>query len=144
MSELKFYSSIISSIYCSFASGAYLFLLLPLMTILFNTLSPSKDYIISVFIYYTWSISGFILLFSLIIVYLYPIRITDRGLRSYNFLGVYSYVTWAEINRIEPYKFFGLWYLRLFFHNSNAPIWLPLFLQQQEKFNQTIIKLTEY
>jgi membrane associated rhomboid family serine protease len=142
MSELKFYSSIISSIYCGFASGAYLFLLLPLMTILINTLTPSKVDIMSVFIYSARSISCFILIYSLVAIYLYPITIKAQGIRGYNFWGVYSFVAWEEIDRIEPYKSFGLWYLRLFFHNSYAPIWLPLFLQQQEKFNQTIIKFT--
>ncbi|MEM8781133.1 MAG: rhomboid family intramembrane serine protease, partial [Cyanobacteria bacterium P01_G01_bin.49] len=71
------------------------------------------------------------------------ITVKSQGILGYDWRGNRSFVAWDEIEIVEPYRFFGCKYFRLFFSNSTTPLWIPLFLENQKQFNQTIIERTD-
>lgn len=73
------------------------------------------------------------------------IKINSLGLKGYSFgqLGSSNhFLTWNEIEFVEPYRYFGLRFLLLRYYSSATPLWLPLFLNCQPKLNSLILEYT--
>ncbi len=142
MSELKFYSSVKHSLYISFVPNIYLFLLVPPSVIFIDSLGNLKYSVWFVSLVLSGIILGFILIYGIFVPFFYPLIVNDKGIQGYDMWGNNSFVAWAEIDRIEPYQSFGVRYFRTFCQNSTVPLWIPLFLQKQKNFEQTVFKLT--
>lgn len=72
---------------------------------------------------------------------LFKVYVSPGGLRSYDFWGRYHRVPWATIQAIRPVELAGLRYLRLTAPPAPSPIWLPLFLDDQDTFNRLVAEL---
>jgi membrane associated rhomboid family serine protease len=70
----------------------------------------------------------------------YTVSVYRNGFSGYNFWGNYSMVLWEEITHVEPVKYIGSPYLKVFFEGSDDPIWLPLTLVEQNKFDAAVIE----
>ena len=73
------------------------------------------------------------------------IKINSLGLKGYSFRQLGSsnhFLTWNEIELVEPYRYFGLRFLLLRYYSSATPLWLPLFLNCQPKLNSLILEYT--
>ena len=86
-------------------------------------------------------IFGFVL--ALLMVFYYKVYVKSSSLRCFNFWGVYREVEWSEINAVKPVNFFGLEYLRVYSPKLSQPLWLPLFLADQEVFTQLVCEYAE-
>jgi hypothetical protein len=82
-------------------------------------------------------------LMTLLCVYAFRIFISEKGLWSYNFWGVYREIGWSDIISARRINLLGLWYLRMTCHNSREAIWLPLFLARRKEFAVLIARYTE-
>lgn len=79
-------------------------------------------------------------LLSGVSAFVYKVSVHRNGIYGYNFWGNYSMVLWDEITHVEPVKYIGFPYLKVFFEGSTDPIWIPLFLVQQDKFVTVVVE----
>ena len=73
------------------------------------------------------------------------ITVKHNGFIGYTFgqfIKSQDFVAWYEIYKVEPYRYYGLPFLLVRFHSSDMPLWLPLFLTNQNKLNRAIIERT--
>jgi hypothetical protein len=66
--------------------------------------------------------------------HLVKIRVSPAGLRCSNFWGLYRTTAWDDILSARPCNFLGLRFLRTHTANALTPLWVPLFLTEQERF----------
>lgn len=64
----------------------------------------------------------------------FKVYICERGIKAFDFWGIYSFVPWTSINGVKKTSFLGLPYLRVFADPLSRPFWLPLFLVQKKDF----------
>ena len=72
----------------------------------------------------------------------FQVYVSPDGLRCFDFWGKYRFVRWDEITRQAPINVLGLKYLRVFGSSLRRPLWVPLFLQQDEMFWETTARLS--
>jgi hypothetical protein len=77
-------------------------------------------------------ILSFVLL--LIFVVYFKLYVGPDSLRGFNFWGLYREVAWVEMLAARPVNFLGLRYLRVPATGLSAPLWIPLFLNDPERF----------
>jgi membrane associated rhomboid family serine protease len=104
-------------------------------------MTPSFRYPVWV-VYITLVLFGVLLgvLIGGICAFAYPVSVRRDGIYGYNFWGNYSMVLWDEIIDIQPIKWLGFPYLKAFFEGSTAPLWIPLFLAEQNKFVAAVVE----
>lgn len=68
----------------------------------------------------------------------FTIRVSPAGLYGFDFWGRYHEVAWDSITRAVPVNFLGLKFLRVFAPQLRRPLWLPLFLNGQDRFMQMV------
>lgn len=69
-----------------------------------------------------------------LVSWLMPICLSKGGIRSYTALGVYRSVDWAQIARVEAVSLVGIRYAKVHLKSGGAPIWIPGFLTQRDRF----------
>lgn len=143
MSDLKFRSSIWMTVWGTIACNFWIFLVFPLFVLWIDNLVNLRYSVLLVSIILIAVMIAFAIIISIYCVYAFQVIIKPTGLYGYNFWGNYSFVTWNEIDKIKAYNLFGCKYLRLFFSNSPTPLWIPLFLVEQHKFNRIVIERTD-
>jgi hypothetical protein len=79
-------------------------------------------------------------LLSGVFVFVYTVSVRRDGVYGYNFWGNYSMVLWDEVTHVKPVKYIGFPYLKVFFEGSTDPIWIPLYLVEQNKFVAAVIE----
>lgn len=62
------------------------------------------------------------------------VRVSEEGLRAFDFWGRPRELAWSQISKVRPTRLGGLRYLRVFGGTTEGPLWLPLFLQQPQAF----------
>jgi hypothetical protein len=78
------------------------------------------------------------LLITALLVFYFKVYAGPEGLRAYNFWGLYRTVAWEDIRSARPVNFLGLRYLRAHTANASSPLWLPLFLTEQDRFDALV------
>ena len=68
----------------------------------------------------------------------YRVYVSRGGVRSFDFWGRYHRVAWADIQTVEPVDMAGLRYLKLTTARAPRPVWIPLFLDEQDAFNRLV------
>lgn len=66
------------------------------------------------------------------------VSVSPTTLRARSFWGRYYKVSWSEITDVRPITLVHLKYLRVYCAKLPRPLWVPLFLADQEGFNQLI------
>lgn len=143
MSDLKFRPPIKISIYLTVIQYSALFILLPIVL-----------KFVSWDIYESWDLD---LLYSILlvidicalIVYFTHteglIVFTDKRLEGYSFGQFgrsYHFVEWDDIYQVQPHRHYGLPFLLVRYHSSDTPLWLPLFLNNQNQLNLILLEHT--
>ncbi len=77
-------------------------------------------------------------LYSAIIVAHFRIGISSRGIDGHDVFGRRRFVPWALLESAKFINFAGLRYVRLFAEDGARPLWLPLFLSNQDEFERTV------
>jgi len=80
--------------------------------------------------------AGFALVMSRYFKYL----VTTEGIRGQNLLGVSRFAAWEDIGEIRHVRIGNLGFARLHTEDGKLPIWLPLFLNDDEGFGGTILQ----
>ncbi|MGL5938767.1 MAG: rhomboid family intramembrane serine protease [Waterburya sp.] len=140
MSDLRFRPSLWVSIWITITPNLYFFVLTPFLVMWLASFGNFKYSVMFVSAIFLFIFLISFICFSIYGVYAFQITVNKTGIYGYNILSNGSFVAWDEIDKIEPYSFFGCRYLRLFFYNSTVPLWIPLFLVNQKQFNQTVIE----
>ena len=71
--------------------------------------------------------------------------LTPQGHEGYSFKQLGSsnhFLSWDEIESVEPYRYFGLRFLLIRYYGSATPLWFPLFLKYQIQLNLLILECT--
>lgn len=68
-------------------------------------------------------------------------KVSSQGIRTFNTLGRWDLVPWAEIASAVPAKFYFLPYLRLTVDGKKRSFWVPLFLNDMHSFRSAVIEL---
>lgn len=84
---------------------------------------------------------GITLFISLIIFDCYKVFISPKGLKCFDFWGIYHFTGWSSITNAKLYNILWLEYLRVFSSSTPRPLWLPLFLKRKTYFLE---KVKEY
>ena len=142
MSDLKFRSSIRSTFLSAILLYSWFFVAIPLFFWWIESFGNLKYSVAFVSTIFSSVIIVFCAIASIYYTYVFQIKVKSSGIYAYDFTGNGNFVAWEEIERIEPYRFVGCKYLRLFFYNSTVPLWIPLFLVEQQKFERAIIQFT--
>jgi hypothetical protein len=74
----------------------------------------------------------------LILTQCFKVKLKPNGISCYNFWGIYSFVLWEEMRAVKMFNLFGLKYARVFFRNSNIPLWVPLFIKNRNEFSKAL------
>jgi hypothetical protein len=69
-----------------------------------------------------------------------PVLVRRDGICGYNFWGSYSMVLWDDFIDIKSINCLGFSYLKASFEGSTAPLWIPLFLTEKNKFAAAVIE----
>ncbi|MEM9882616.1 MAG: hypothetical protein AAF800_06845 [Planctomycetota bacterium] len=80
---------------------------------------------------------GIFLILSLA-AWVYPIDVKTEGLRLYDFQGRYGLLAWDDPIECEPWRFFGLRYLRVRRLEDGRVFTLPLYLSEMDRFLHAI------
>jgi hypothetical protein len=78
------------------------------------------------------------LFFNYLMIRFFKITINSEGIRGYNFWGKYYFIEWESITETKHIRVVGLKYLRVFSKSIKRPLWVPLFLNNMEKFKKDI------
>lgn len=115
MSDLKFRSSIWSTFQGAILLNSCFFIPILLFVWWIDSLENLKYSVfwVSTIIYSV--LIAFSIVVSIYYTYTLPIKVNSIGIYGYNLTGNGSFVAWKEIEKIEPYRYFGYRYLRLFF-----------------------------
>jgi hypothetical protein len=140
MLNLKFYCSFWLALYL--AAVQYLTLLFLIPIIMGINIMDSSFVSLSMF-----PVLIFCLLFFIAIEdrSLGLITLEEKGISGYalrQFGKSLDFIQWDDIYRVEPYRYYGLPFLLVRYHNSEYPLWLPLFLKSQNKLNFVILERT--
>ncbi|TVP77861.1 MAG: hypothetical protein EA353_09620 [Puniceicoccaceae bacterium] len=81
---------------------------------------------------------------SALVSALAPTTVSKSGIRSYTILGVYHWIEWSQVSRVEAVSFCGIRYAKIHSKSGGAPIWLPAFLQKQDRFLAQLRQHTAY
>jgi hypothetical protein len=73
-----------------------------------------------------------------LVVWGYPVYILADGLKGYNFWGIYSTIPWNAITAVRPLYLGVVVYARVFSPRIRLPLWLPLFLDDMERFTNLV------
>lgn len=76
----------------------------------------------------------YVLVLSIALVWLLPVYVSSKGIRSYTLWGNYDTVAWEGIDRVRAINLLGLRYVRLYSTSIRRPIWIPLFLARMKEF----------
>ena len=68
----------------------------------------------------------------------FTVTISKTGIRSYNGIGIYKTIPWAEIALIKESNIFGLKYIKLY-PNKGTAIWVPVYIENKELFSELAI-----
>ena len=69
----------------------------------------------------------------------FRVHVSERGIRCYDFFGVYHFAEWSSITSVRPTSVLWLKYLRVYSLQSPRPLWLPLFLAEQKRFWSVVV-----
>ena len=78
--------------------------------------------------------------FGLVMSRYFKYIITTDGIRGQNLLGVSRFAEWDSIGEIRSVRIANLSFARLLTSDGKSPIWLPLFLSDDEGFGGTILR----
>jgi hypothetical protein len=65
------------------------------------------------------------------------------GVRSFDVWGRYHNVTWGVMVEAQPLNFLGWRYLRVRRAGGGPSLWLPLFLNEQQRFADLLLQHTK-
>jgi hypothetical protein len=68
------------------------------------------------------------------------VRVGADGIHGHTFWATKRSLRWSEIQRVRPRRFLNLRYLSLHAERGKS-LWLPLFLQEPERFRQAVARL---
>jgi hypothetical protein len=71
---------------------------------------------------------------SILVSWLTPVGVSGAGIRSYTSLGLYRPVAWDDIRKVEAVSLLGIRYAKVHRKSGGAPIWIPGFLAQKQRF----------
>ena len=66
--------------------------------------------------------------------------ITDDGIGGQNLLGASRFAYWETIAEIRPIKIGNLTFVKLITDDGKPPVWLPLFISDEQVFGGTLLK----
>ncbi|MBC8143351.1 MAG: hypothetical protein H7Y38_18140 [Armatimonadetes bacterium] len=85
----------------------------------------------------------YVLPMTLLTKWLCRVRVKDTGIHGDTFWGTPVYMTFAEMETVEPRSILGLPHLRVkSFRESCPTLWLPLFLADPKAFREHIAAQT--
>ena len=142
MSDLKFRSSLRQAIWIAIAPNLIFFIIIPLCVLWVESFGNLRYPVVWVSLLLLMVFILYVVLVASYFVYSSPLQVKLTGINGHSIGGNLHFVAWDEIEVIEPYSYFGCKYLRLFFNTSTKPLWIPLFLVHQKKFNQAVIDRT--
>jgi hypothetical protein len=76
----------------------------------------------------------YVAVFSAAVVWLFPVYVSSRGIRSYTIWGNYDDIAWECIDRVRSINLLGMRYVRLYSTSIRRPIWIPLYLSRMKEF----------
>lgn len=75
---------------------------------------------------------------AVVLAWIYKVTLTPSGIKGFNLWGKFEYVAWIDITEVKRTNLLGLRYLRVYRRDRNAPVWIPLFLNDADGFRQAI------
>src|SRR5262249_728740 len=69
----------------------------------------------------------------------FRVEVPPESISGYTPGGRSRSVAWPKIVAVKPFNFLGLKFLRVFSANALSPVWLPLFLSDQERFTRLVV-----
>lgn len=120
--------------------------ILPLLWLILTRISPNLSALafalVSLFAYvFTMSFIG--LPMTLALIWIYRVRVKLEGTHGGTFWSTPVYMTFAEMESVEPRTVIGMPYLRVkSFRESCPTLWLPLFLADPVAFREHIAAQT--
>jgi len=78
------------------------------------------------------------MLFSIIVIELYPVIVNEKELSSTNAWGKKARVKWSEISSVKRINFLTLHYLKISTFQKKNAFWLPLYLSDIEGFRVAV------
>lgn len=77
------------------------------------------------------------------LTWMYRVRMTDEGIHGGTIWSTPVYMSFAEMETVEPRRICGMSYLRIrSFRESCPPLWLPRFLATPKAFQEAITEQT--
>jgi hypothetical protein len=74
-----------------------------------------------------------------VVVWFFPVSISQDGIRSFNFWGLYHTVAWPEVTAVKPVNLLGLRYLFIYSPKLRWPLWVPRFLADPARFKRLVL-----
>jgi|GEM_PF-6816088 len=74
---------------------------------------------------------------------LFPVYVSDLGVRCPNTWGMYQFVVRREVTNVKPIKLLGLRYFRVYGNARRRPVWLPCFMAKPKLFWPYLLSLLE-
>ena len=66
--------------------------------------------------------------------------ITENGIGAQNLIGASRFVEWDSIAELRPIKIGNLSFVRLVTEDKKPPMWLPLFIDDEQVFGGALLK----
>jgi hypothetical protein len=81
-------------------------------------------------------------LLLLIYIAYFKIYVSPDRLGAFNSWALYREFSWGNIHSVRRINMLGLEYLRAYASGAKAPLWLPLFLRERERFCRLVREYT--
>jgi hypothetical protein len=78
--------------------------------------------------------------FYLPLVFYFQTGIGPEGIRGFNFWGVYRDAPWEDFRSVSPFNLLGLRFLRAHTARGWSPLWLPIFLNDWDRFRDRVLE----
>lgn len=80
----------------------------------------------------------FLFFWTFLFISIYPVYLSEEGIRCYNSWGVYRTFDWSEISFVKSINILGFRYLRIGSVEGGSKLWVPMFLEDMAGFREAV------